>query len=830
MSRFPLETSLPVNGIGANRGGAIPQTRLQSLTAPGVTPVIVSDRVGQLSSFLRDFTGGAANVANQLARISDQKRQEEEEDNRKYLNEVAMKGSLNQPIPANSLPEVTEVYDRHNAVYFATVEADRVKQEIADGKFNIGIDEDIAAAITRITGEVSANRSDIFRDTFNVAFREQAATMLIAAQQRFKEQTYQSLAAMTPNALASSAEAGVLTAERGKQIVDGAFRQGEAFGKSTAEVIETAIMPGAEAIALRGDTASLEPLMETLTRHDPAKALQLKGRAELVARQNADRARADAFQNAEDFARTGPSFSGYKLFTDGQAKKGAISPGDATRLQNDYLSKELSRAAGEGNVEEARHLVKHLSNAPEAQALGRRAIAAAVDKNRDILTDRIIIDTTGGRMEIAQAAGELRRRLDLWSKNPDDAEAITLDHYQRAANAIITKADKVDKDASVAAYISQTRGRPSTGVRPPIEAIKEGLKLRWMEDNIADFLVTPDGQRIWRGVIDPERAAMDAAEQGGVIAEWRTQIADALNQAQGDSEAVQIAARSYAAIFKSNPTLAAEIRSSLTDSGRLRADVLEDVVTRGPGMGDPVTRAVNEQWVNRIRAAVPDMLRLQPVNLTREQKQTMLFGNAKPEAIDQMIQKDIAAALPPGLDNTTFTFGFGRDVAITRTATATFQQYVMEEVTNQLARGNEAGAVQAAKKKAMDRLLFDHPPILWNQIVTVGPKADYPFTAEYETAMLADIAEAWGEDAPPVSDTHVPVFDKAANGWTLLDMNGIPLSLKNGRPFLWQPAAPKTMKEMMQGVEERARQRRQEWRKSFEPREDYAPVDIFFGF
>ncbi len=836
-----------MTGIGANRSVAVTRDEIMQVINAPVTPVMTKDESDDIINWVRSFVGAGAVAAGQAAQIRERERAEIEKSNREHLAEFAKKGALNQPFDPNAGKEARDAYDQQNAIYWAKVERDRVRQEINEGKFNIEAGESISDALTRITMDASANRSQIFRDTFNVAFREQAADLLISAQQKFREETYQSMASVTPGAILSSDEAGFLTEDRFAEILKGAQAQGNAFNKSPGEVIERAIMPAAETLALKGRTESLGVMMETLKRHDPAKAAQLQARAEQVSRQNADARRNAALQLVEEYAVTGPDFSRFKLMTDRRAEAGDFSRHDASRLQNDYLSRLLNHAASNGRYEEARHLVKHLSNTPDAKLFGERSIAAAVDRHRDILTDRLIIDTTGGRRDLNDAAAEPRTRLDAWAKNPDAPEAITLNHYQRAVAAIVARANKVDKAAVTAAWIAQNRGVEQTGVRPPIESIADGLKLRWMEDGIAEFIPLPDGEHIWRGVVNPERAAWDSHEQGGVIADWRKQIVQTLNTEQNDSPAMRVAVRSYAAIYKVNRELANDIRSGFTDAGRLRADAIEEDVGRGLPMGDPGTHTVNPEWIMRLEGVdhpdgvrepgvIDEVLRLKPVNFTAEQKRAVLWGaGVKQEKIEQMVRTDLAAALPEEFEqrNKFWHLRFGevfgesthRDVAIGQTAVNAYLRIAEEEVANQLARGNDHGAADAAKKRTVERLLREHPPVLWNRLVSVGGSAPQAFTADMEKELLADINAAMGTDSFPFVDTHRPVYEPSLGGWVLLDTeSGLPMTL-NGVPFKWLPFPPKSYEERVREIEA-ARKRRQDL---FKVKDFQGPIDYHFG-
>ncbi len=831
MSRFPLETSLPQSSIGANQSVSMPRSLLVQLTSNMVTPQIVTDDSRRLSEFFVGITGAAVNTAGQLAQVQDQKRARLEDEFQKEIAEGVRLGKIDRPLdPTITDQDIIRANQSARAATRAVKVDTTISSMVAEGDMSfIQKGENLHQAMARIVQENSTDLGDEGAEEFKIRLKPRLIELIDAGQKKIATETYVPLIKDHNDAIDAMAISGGMTVDAARARIDDAILIGKGL-RRTEEDVMADLMPSFKAVAIRGDAESLNTLLEAAKgKIDPAQAAQLRSVAEGNARQNADRVRSEVLKNAEDFAQTGPTFGGFKKFIDGKVEKGLLSVGDASREQAKYTSKLIGDATSRGAVGEVQHLIKHLPKSPDAQEFGQRSIASAIDKHRDITTDRIAVETMSGKREYSDTVAELGQRLEKWSKNPNDPEALTLDHYRRAASAIERQTAKVDKTAVVSAFIAQTRGKQMPGVRPPLAEISEGLKHRWMEDGIADFIQLPDGERIWRGVIDPERAAMDAAEQGGVVKEWREQIVAELNRAQGDSPSVRIAARSYGALFKANPELANDVRSGLTDGGRLRADVIEESVSRGIPLGDSTTRTVNSEWVKRIENDVmPEILRLQPVDFTPEQKRRALWGDIKPEAITQKVRTDLAAALPDGLNETSFTFGFGRDVAISETAVTAFNRFAEQEVTNQLARGNEQGAAAAAKKRAMERTLREHPPVLWNGVVTVHAPAPTPFTADMETAMLADIAKV--DPDASFRSTHVPVFDKAMGGWTLISISGgVPLSLQNGQPFLWVPENPKGWDELIGGVEERARSRRKEWRKAFETRDDFAPVD-FFGF
>ena len=813
MSRIPLETSLPMQGIGANRSLNVPrQSLLQSLTSPGVTPQIVTDDSRKLSEFFVGITGAAVNTAGQLAQAQDQKRARLEDEFQKEIAEGVRLGKIDRPLdPTITDQDIIRANQSARAATRAVKVDTTISSMVAEGDMSfIQKGENLHQAMARIVEENSTDLGDEGAEEFKIRLKPRLIELIDAGQKKIATDTYIPLLKDHNEAIDAQAISGGLTVDAAKARIDDAIMIGKGLRRTEDEVMAD-LMPSFKAIAIRGDTDSLNTLLEASKgKIDPAQAAQLRSVAEGNARQNADRVRSEVLKNAKDFAQTGPTVGGFKTFIDDKVKKGLLSVGDATREQADYTSKLIGDATSRGAVGEVQHLIKHLPKSPDAQEFGQRSIAAAIDKHRDIFTDRLIIDTSSGKREFGQSVAELQSRLEAWSKNPNDPEAITLDHFQRAATAIVRRVDKVDKATVIAQHIASTRGKPQTGVLPPIESLADGIKQRWMDDGIARFEMTPDGDRIWGGVVDPERAAMDSAEQGGVIADWHKQIVQTLNTAQGDSPAFRVAARSYGALFALKPEFASDIRASLNEAARIRADVIEEEVGRGAAMGNLTTRAINPQWVERMeKSVVPELLRLAPINLTPEQKTKAIWGDMKPEAIDQKIRADILDALPEGLGNTTFTFGFGRDAMVQTSAATAFKEIAEKEIAIQLARKNENGA-EAAKKRAMDQVLRIYKPVHFNGTTVVGMAgfgAPAAFTPAYETEMLADIEKEWGDDMFPVSDTHTPVYSKAAGGWTLIDQNGVELSLRNGRPFVWMPAPPKSIESEIKGAEDRRAER-----------------------
>lgn len=842
-----------MTGIAANQSVGVPrQSMLQQLTAPGVTPVYVSDSSQKLSQWFGGLFQGIAGTAGQLAQIHEQRRNKIEEENRKYFAEQGQRGMLGLPIDPLAGEEARKHYDLQSGFRWAKIVADKTEQDITNGKFNIGADEDIASAVTRISMEESGNRSETFRAAFNTAFREQASPMLIRAQKRFKEETYESMASVTPTALTSSAEAGLLTEERATQIIQGADAQGKAFGKTPAQVIERAVMPAAEAIARRGDITSLGVLLPHIAKHAPEKAEQLRAMADSTRRQNDALRRDDAMKAVAEIEQAGPSVDGFKVAVENLKASKTISDYEAVALTDRYTQKRVQLAASTGNVGEVDAMAKHFSNDPDAQLVFKNYREQAVQTSRKMTADRIVAGVGSGSLSPDDAARNIMGRLERWKKNPED-------HLGLPPDMALSAIAKTEREAKGISEREIRTAQMAFAMQPG----NEGKILASAEDDdaliiafaglgLADAPIAPNGSPIFRGMVKPEAAARQAASVGRVPKQWQDSIVSAFNGSTADSQGLQQAMRSYAAIALRNPSLAAQMDRSMSDTGRVRAVTLMNEINRqhtlqvNPETGDP-----NPDWIKRITDLTPTVLNAKPINMTDSDLTNTMWGVKTEAEARDFSTKDLSMVLPESMQKSSFLLWTTQDLHISPDVGNDYVELAREAFKDQIGAGvPQQKAIENAKRLAGDRLLAKHPPVVWNGVVTVGGEAPHAFSPELEVAMLNDLAkaipesqmsDAWSEktaigrlarsttkasnvarytilasDVPGYITQTRPKWDptfKHSGGvgaWTLIDPNGQPLVINNQVfAFVPEPKETETVKQMRKRFEEKARARRE---------------------
>ncbi len=849
MSRYPsgLETALPQQSIGANQAPRIqPPTFLQQLTAPGVAPVARTERTSTIARQVLAGMGAAAGLAGQVGAIADEQRRELEEQNRKYIAQQAKAGALGMPMDARAGQEAMEAYDTTDAIRVAKITRDKFAQDLANGKFNIGADEDIGAALARVTLDESEGRSDTFRAVFNTAFREQAADLLITTQQRFKEDTYEKLSAPTWGALDSSAEAGFLSPERAGQIVEMAMRQGAAFGKTPEQVVGRAVIPAAEAIAARGDVDSLAALLPHIKKRAPEKAARLAALAENVRQQNvADRERA-TIMDAEGLEQQGTSLEEYGAFLADKVKFGALTETKRVAMIDQYTAKLARPHVPSGNYKAVDGLIASASKDPDTQAYLANQREAAVGAHRQNIINSRVVDVKAGRRAAIDVYKELGSRVEA-GRNPANPEGISFDQYRAATSAIESG---INKDNESMIRKEQIMGAWQPGKEGSVQAVPEDdndILSLWGAMGLAD--AQGDGDKlIFRGVTRPEAAARLAASVGRVPKKWADNIAVAFNTANADGESLQLAMRAYGALGIRNPALAAQVYSGLNDTGKVRADTLMIEIERSHQLAvDPQTGEPNSEWVGRIKELTPTILNAKPVNLAPQDLTTMLWGD-KPD-VRAVAPGEISRVVPDALRKSKFLLWTTQDFTVNPIVANDYADFARARLKSQIAAGvPEHKAIDNAKALAADDLLAKHPPVLWNGTVSIGGAAPYVFTAELETELVIDIVSKMPNDMKPAylagdnemartmqktmtaeamaratlregGFSHIltqarPAWDRtfgASGAWVLRDDNGNNVVL-NGQEFGFIPTVPDqpNVKQLRQKYEREARQRRAE--------------------
>ena len=845
MSRIPLETSLPMQGIGANRSLNVPrQSLLQSLTSPGVTPQIVTDDSRKLSEFFVNITGAAVNTAGQLAQVQDRRRAEIEDENRKYFAEQSQRGMLGLPVDPQAGAEAKKHYDLQSGVRWAKIVADKTEQEIQNGKFNIGADEDIAAAITRITIEESGNQSETFKAAFNTAFREQAAPMLTRAQQRFKDETYESMATVTPGALTSSAQAGLLSAERADQIVEGAMKQGAAFGKTPAEVVERAILPAAKAMAIGGDTDSLSALLPHIEKIDPAQAAHLRSVAEGNARQNAAVRHDEAMRTIGELEQSGPSIDAFKSQVDTMKAAKSITDYEATALTDRYTTKRFQLAAASGRVDEVDAMAKHLSKDPDAQIALANYRDQAVQTSRKLTADRLVASVAGGLLSADDASRNIMGRLERWRKNPNDHLGLPPDMAMAAMSRTEREVKQITEREirnSQMAFAMQPGNEGKILASPEDD---DSLITVFAAMGLADASAAGNGSPIFRGMVKPEAAARQAASVSRVPKPWADSIASAFNGATADSQGLQLAMRSYAALALRSPSLAAQIDSSMNETGRVRAVTLMNEVNRqhqlqvNPETGDP-----NPEWVKRIAEITPTVLNAKPVEIPNEMVTEKLWGVKNEADARDLSIGELNKALPDSMQKAGISNWSGflpwsvHRIHVDDDVKLDYVRKTQDAYREQIgSRVRPEVAIANAKAIAADRVLAEHASVSWNGFTYVGGKAPHALGPENEKEMKRDLEQflgfvrtpanefdaVWlpwlGVDAQlaPYVESHKPRWDATfkreedggVGAWLLIGPNEQPLVV-NGKTFAFVPTPEEaaTVKQLRSKYENEARKR-----------------------
>ncbi len=293
-----LETALPRQSLAAN---AAPPVRrmglLESLTAPGVSAVVpASSETATIARNVLAAVGAAAQVTSQLGNIADEQRREIEADVRKTMVEADHRGELGLPLdPSIKHTEIIRAHRLARARFEAGKMGERVENDAAEGNFAklLQPGEDVPAAVSRLIAEATPDASDEERAVFTQSFTPRAMQTIRRAREAMFEQTFADATASLAGGIASAAEAGKVTQETADQFIQQATNIGKAFRKTEAESLAT-LMPAIKAVALRGDSATLEKFLPVLKQHFPDDAEILIARAGAAQAQRRNE-QADAF-------------------------------------------------------------------------------------------------------------------------------------------------------------------------------------------------------------------------------------------------------------------------------------------------------------------------------------------------------------------------------------------------------------------------------------------------------------------------------------------------------------------------------------------------------
>lgn len=328
--------------------------------------------------------------------------------------------------------------------------------------------------------------------------------------------------------------------------------------------------------------------------------------------------------------------------------------------------------------------------------------------------------------------------------------------------------------------------------------------------------VLPTGEYL--GVTEPERMAAFAVQGQRLLPDAAGQAAQAFSVATGLDQ-LAVPARLYAAIYFRNPMLAQAIRSKMSDVGQVRADaMIAQLQLKRPSstlIGAKGLEA-NPEFASAVMDAMgrANVLALTKSPLTDEQVRAALWGEGSPVtqgAARSGARSMIEGALPAGLDDN-FAFGFGRGLGVTEEGVNELGRLIEHEykIAGQL-HPIEAARIAAAKDSAIRQFLHEHPPILWNGTVYVGPKAQYPFDDKMSKEMEGELDSMHTAGLLPESSAHYmslygpPVWraemqftdergNKRRGAWILPDPSGAPLSVR-GVVFGFAPALPEGVSE-----------------------------------
>lgn len=810
-----LETALPGQSIAANRSVRTGRPGLlESLTAPGVSAIVpVPSETAMIARNVLAAVGATAQVAGQIGNIADEQRREIEQENRQAMQEALRRARLGQPAdPTWKNQDILRVYDEAAAIRDADVESDRIRQDVANGKYPIGPDEDAAAAVTRIALERSNGRSDTYRDSFNESLRQRAVPLFIEAQQALKKQTADDVFATLNSGMDSADRGGELTEEKAASLIDQAKKVGGAFGLNHADSI-AALMPSFRAIANRG--GKVESFIEALRDSAPDKAEQLAQMADAARRQQKAVNESDAIRKADELEASGAPLAAYQNFIDRQHKAGAISGAKAQAMTSRYAVSQARLAADRGSYLEVDAIAKHThAKDADTQLMLKGLHDQAVQRSRKIDIDLMLEDAIRGRKNPLEVIEELGGRRAINKADPENPRGITFDDYRRAVSVLESSLTRMDETMLGVQYVDEALRQP--GAIPINAEHASYVEAQWARDGVAS-VQTVGNKQVFAGVTAPEVAATRSAAMQYVLPAWSKQIGQTMSAAAADSPQLRVAMRSLAALHIQNPNLAMQVRENLSDLGKSRADFLIQEIDRSHALALDNKGQPNREWTDRIGSLVTPMLQVKPVALSKDDTTLALWDTKFDEDVRDAAIRELGKQLPAGLDETKFTFGFGRDVAVSNAAANRYAEYAREEYRALISRGvPDAAAVTTAKQAAGQRLLAKHPPILWNGVVAVGPEAPHPFTAEHETELLGLLREQiktgkLTESIGFYEENYRPRWNPAAQGgqWTLIDGSGNELDI-DGKTVGFRPEVKTTpaYSDAKKSMEAKARERK----------------------
>ena len=771
-----------------------------SLVSPGLVaaPPAVTDTEKTLAA-LDKLLGQTGNAFGAAGNAAERVNSEFKDAIDKQIKQALQDGLLDKPNPGYTDPEVVASYEKGLASKNAMVDAGSLSGDIEAGRVKIMPGESLADAVNRVVSGNTAGLSDAYKLAYQQTFTPHA----IAAVGKYQDEQRR-LAIEDGISNDANAAVAALSPESIGNVLESISVKADKLGLPYRPTFERVMYPAIDAAANKGQLGKLKMIaekapafaeakltsaMEIATRvqeqheRELIEAVPLGNRLDAIQKSNLPPAMKDALSHQVVAMRDDRATMEVNNLTGLDAKRQQID----ARVQDGWLTAEKGRELW-SNAKRANN-ADFLERAKTDVAAGIQTIDQALisisDRVKLPVDDPLHIGFSEGKSAMQELAG-LQKELDKKATDRETVRAIMNDPQGRVSAT-------PDKDNAILAELSD-RG-----------------------------VVAMNGES-FVGVNNPEKAAALVNKVGRMPSQMSEQIASTLNTGQA-ADQIALATRSYAAIYKLNPLVAAQIETSLTPTGKARVAALKRQLDRqSPTMLDASGNNATSEWTNNVKATIPSMLGARVVDISHEQVMTDLFGTADPIDVRAKATSALESSLPEGLQKGWFPrIGWGNSVTVFSDATEKYKDFVAEEYRAGLATGlSNADAVVTAQKSAMDRVLALYPPVLWNKEVRVGKPAPYSFTGDLGNELVAELqktSDAGQLPNPPstYAREYYPVWNAnvKVNGdvgaWVLLNKYTMAMAtFSNGQVFAFTPkhAATETVAQMRQRFEERNRRMR----------------------
>jgi len=499
--------------------------------------------------------------------------------------------------------------------------------------------------------------------------------------------------------------------------------EGQAIGYSRSEILSHSLLPAAEAAAMQGDTQRVAWLAERADGMFPAKFTAASLRAEAVAA--------------------------------GKAMDAWIGRIDA---MNDPISQAppmIEAVQTDGALSEAQQ--------SELTARLERRRQADVAANRD----RIYFGLKQGILYRQAPPEILLGNIEAYGRQPygdgagiDPGQVIEL-------KRLLAEQQATDVRKQIVA--AKFAGGEDA---PPVNPADDSEVLQVMAEGGMGVAIALDenANPILLEVTDPVAwaAAVDKVNYNPKA------ITESIRRsmASDDPQQVESGMLLYATLQKAAPAVAADVYDGMNDLAKLRAHWLTTQAL-------PAGRDL-EAMRTRMAELQPTVMRLRPVDFTREQTDRLLWVGDDTRIVDQMqvlarAREALEDALPAGLEET-FAWGSGRDVETPPTAVVnTYRRLADQQFRALVGQGIEQDrAAELAKSQAAALTLQQHTPVLWadNTVIYTSGRG-LPVSAHYGGIIMADLMEAAGtDDVDELAEQFRPAWDPAAQAFVLIDGDG----------------------------------------------------------